>query len=77
MTIRIVCNGDTKDIKIIDVESGIELQDECTKAHIILDAKRGTPEVILHFVDVGLDVIGEVIHTFPPAGHRLREVNDG
>ena len=77
MTIRITCTGDVKDTKIVDVESGIELQDNCIKAHIILDAKHGTPEVILHFTDVALDVTGEVLGTFPPAWHRLRAVIEG
>jgi hypothetical protein len=40
MTIKIVCNGKVNETRIIDVASGMELQDDCMKAVIILDAKR-------------------------------------
>lgn len=74
MTIRIVCSGKITDTKIIDVESGVELQDDCTKAMIILDAKKNVAEVTLKFTDVALDVTGEVVETFPPMGIRLKDI---
>ena len=74
MPIKIICNGDLKDTRIIDVNSGVELQDSVTKAVIMLDGKAGRPEVILNFTDVALEVTGEVVETFPPAGLTLEDV---
>jgi hypothetical protein len=77
MTIKIVCNGKVKETQIIDVASGMELQANCTKAVIILDAKCEHPELILKFTDVELEVTGEVIQTFPPSGLTLEDVKAG
>jgi hypothetical protein len=74
MTIKIVCNGKVTDTKIIDVASGAELQDNCTRAVITLDAMREQAQVVLHFTDVQLEVIGELVETFPPVGLALSDV---
>ena len=74
MTIKIICNGKVNETQIIDVASGMQLQDSCTKAVIILDAKHKHPEVILKFTDVELEVTGEVVETFPPTGLTLDDV---
>jgi len=71
MAIKITCNGNIGDVKIIDTESGVELQDKCTKAHITMDASGKCPEAILHFTDVRLDVVAEIVKTLPPTGLRF------
>jgi hypothetical protein len=74
MAIKIVCNGKVSETKIIDVASGVELQDNCTRAIITLDAAVDRAQVVLHFTDVALEVTGEVVETFPPVGLRLADV---
>ena len=74
MTIKIICNGKISETKIIDMDSGVELQDDCTKAVVIMDAKNDHPELILKFTDVALEATGEVIETFPPSGFNWEDV---
>jgi len=74
MTVKIICSGKTHDTKIIDVDSGVELQNDCTKAMIILDAKKDYAEVTLKFTDVPFEVRGEVVETFPPRAISIDEV---
>lgn len=76
MTIKIICNGNIKDIVIIDLATGAQLQSKCTKAHIILDAAH-RPEAILHFTDVSLEVVADVIKTIPPTKLTPYVVRDG
>lgn len=75
MPIKITCGGKVSDTKIVDVASGIELQDDCTKAHIIIDAASEQAEAVLYFTDVRLEITGDVLETFPPAGLILRRAN--
>lgn len=75
MPVRIECDGDIRNVKIIDVDSGVELQDDCTKVHIIIDAQGRRPEAIIHFTDVRLDVTGDVIKTIPPTGLTVDGLN--
>lgn len=75
MAIKIICNGKVSDTKIIDVASGAELQEDCIKAHIIIDAGGEQPEAVLYFTNVRLEVTAEVLETFPPAGLTLRRHN--
>ena len=72
MAIKITCNGKVSDTKIVDVASGVELQDRCIKAHIILDSNHDHPEAILQFTDVQLEVTAEVLKTIPPSGLTLK-----
>lgn len=69
MTIKIVCGGDVRDARIIDEKSGAELQEDCTRAQIILDTSESSkPQLILHFTNVKLSIRGEVHEMHPPAG---------
>lgn len=68
MTIKIISDGKVENTRIIDEETGAQLQECCTKAHIMIDAATGLTEAILYFTDVKLDVSADVIKTIPPTG---------
>ena len=71
MPIKIIYDNIVNYTRIIDLETGAELQEKCTKAHIIIDAAAGRPEAILHFTDVELEVVADVVKTSPPTGMRF------
>lgn len=77
MTVKIISNGKVNDTRIIDLASGMELQASCTRAEIVIDADKAQPTVILHFTDVKLEVVAEVVKTFPPTGLALDDVKGG